>query len=80
MENEIFMMIGSKYGDLRSSEKKAADYILAHMEEVRRMPLDRLAKECGVSQPTVDTVFVGRIKHIRPLIKLQPPASLSYVG
>ena len=44
MENEIFMMIGSKYGDLRSSEKKAADYILAHMEEIRRMPLDRLAK------------------------------------
>ena len=53
MENKIFMMIGSKYGDLRSSEKKAADYILAHMEEIRRMPLDRLAKECGVSQPTV---------------------------
>ena len=53
MKNNIAVQIGSGYGDLRKSEKQAADYILNHMEEAAELPLDRLAKAAEVSQPTV---------------------------
>lgn len=53
MKNEIRILIERKYGDLRASEKQAADYILSHLEKIREMPLERLAQESGVSQPTV---------------------------
>ncbi len=53
MKNEIRILIERKYGDLRASEKQAADYILNHLEKIREMPLERLAQESGVSQPTV---------------------------
>ena len=33
MKNGIAKQIMSGYGDLRKSEKKAADYILKHMEQ-----------------------------------------------
>ena len=33
MKNNIAVQIESGYGDLRKSEKQAADYILNHMEE-----------------------------------------------
>lgn len=53
MENRIKRQIESKYADLRKSEKQAADYILEHMKNVPEMPLDYLADEADVSQPTV---------------------------
>ena len=53
MKNNITVQIGSGYGDLRKSEKQAADYILNHMEEAAELPLDRLAEAAKVSQPTV---------------------------
>lgn len=53
MKNNIAVQIESGYGDLRKSEKQAADYILNHMEEAAELPLDRLAKAAKVSQPTV---------------------------
>ena len=53
MKNNIAVQIESGYGDLRKSEKQAADYILNHMEEAAELPLARLAKAAKVSQPTV---------------------------
>ena len=53
MKRKIELKIEACYGDLLPSEKRAADYILEHMEEVKTLPLDRLAERCQVSQPTV---------------------------
>ena len=53
MEREIGLWIKAHYGELRPSEKKVADYILEHMEELRTLSIDRLAVLCQVSQPTV---------------------------
>ena len=53
MKNEIALRIEEKYGDLRKSEKIAADYILDHLNRLAELPLDRLAEYSGVSQPTI---------------------------
>ena len=53
MKNNITTLIESGYADLRKSEKQAADYVLENIERIQEMPLDRLAKAAGVSQPTV---------------------------
>jgi len=53
MEDRVEFMIKSGYEKLRTSEKKAADYILEHLEEVGEMPMEKLARNSGVSQPTV---------------------------
>lgn len=53
MENRAEFMIKSGYGKLRTSERKVADYILEHLEEAREMPMEKLARNSGVSQPTV---------------------------
>ena len=53
MEDRVEFMIKSGYEKLRTSGKKAADYILEHLEEVREMPMEKLARNSGVSQPTV---------------------------
>ena len=53
MRNGIALRIEEKYGDLRKSEKIAADYILEHLNRLAELPLDRLAEYSGVSQPTV---------------------------
>lgn len=50
MEDRVEFMIKSGYEKLRTSEKKAADYILEHLEEVREMPMEKLARNSGVSQ------------------------------
>ena len=52
-EDTVAFSIDAGYGDLRPSEKKAADYILEHMKEVRAMSLSQLAARCRVSQPTI---------------------------
>ena len=53
MKNRIAILIEEKYGDMRSSEKQAADYVLAHMDKVRELSLEKLAVRSGVSQPTI---------------------------
>lgn len=53
MKNNITAQIESGYGDLRKSEKQAADYILDHLGEAAELPLNRLAEAADVSQPTV---------------------------
>lgn len=40
MKNRIAILIEEKYGDMRSSEKQAADYVLAHMDKVRELSLE----------------------------------------
>ena len=39
MKKNIKKQIEAGYGDLRKSEKQAADYILSHMEEAAELPL-----------------------------------------
>ena len=41
MKNRIAILIEEKYGDMRSSEKQAADYVLAHMDKVRELSLEK---------------------------------------
>lgn len=53
MKNGIVKQITAGYGDLRKSEKRAADYILRHMEQAAGLSIDRLAEAADVSQPTV---------------------------
>ena len=53
MRNGIALRIEEKYGDLRKSEKIAADYILEHLNRLAELPLDRLGEYSGVSQRTV---------------------------
>lgn len=53
MKNNITILIETRYGDLRASEKQAADYILKHMDKIRGMSLEKAAKKSGVSQPTI---------------------------
>lgn len=52
-EDTIAFLIETKYASLRTSEKKAADYVLEHMDEVMTMSLSEFARRSGVSQPTV---------------------------
>ena len=52
MEN-VLLEIQKIYQTLRPSERRAADFILDHADQARRMSLEELAKSCGVSQPTV---------------------------
>lgn len=53
MKNEFILRIETKYGDMRTSEQKAADYVIQNLKEVADMSIGHLAKECGVSQPTI---------------------------
>lgn len=53
MKDKISWLIDEKYGDLRKSEKKTADYLLEHLREVATMPMEQLALRCKVSQPTI---------------------------
>lgn len=45
MKNRIAILIEEKYGDMRSSEKQAADYVLAHMDKVRELSLEKLGRK-----------------------------------
>ncbi len=45
--------ISNKYGELRKSETKVADYVLKKSEEVIHFSVSQLADQSGVSDPTV---------------------------
>ena len=53
MKNRIAILIEEKYGDMRSSEKQAADYVLAHMDKVRELSLEKAGRKQR-SQPAYD--------------------------
>lgn len=52
MKSEIRLSIETRYGDMRASEQKVANYVLDHFEEIPNMSLKELSDQCGVSQPT----------------------------
>lgn len=49
----IIQLIRNTYTDLRKSERKVADYVLGHADEVIHMRIVDLAQEARVSEPTV---------------------------
>ncbi len=49
----VLSRIHSLYDKLSPSERKVADHVLAHPEEVIQMPLSLLAEKSGVSDPSV---------------------------
>ena len=53
MKSELILLMETRYGDMRASEQKAADYVIQHFDEMPQMTLGGLAKKCNVSQPTV---------------------------
>lgn len=53
MKSELILLMETRYGDMRASEQKAADYVIQHFDEMPQMTLGSLAKKCNVSQPTV---------------------------
>lgn len=53
MEKKVELEIRAAYGDLRKSEKKAADYVLGNLDRIKNMTLETIALDSGVSQPTV---------------------------
>lgn len=53
MEQSVDFLIRSHYAQLRNSEKKVADVVLKQGHYCQKMTIERLAKQSGVSQPTV---------------------------
>lgn len=53
MKNELILKIEERYADMRTSEQKAADYVMQHMDAIPKMSLGKIASECNVSEPTV---------------------------
>ncbi len=53
VSEKALIRIRSLYNSLSPSEQKVADYVLAHPHEVLQMPIALLAKDAGVSDPTV---------------------------
>lgn len=49
----IFESINSQYFDLTNSERKVADYVLAHQIEAQYMSISELAEECSVADATI---------------------------
>jgi RpiR family carbohydrate utilization transcriptional regulator len=49
----LFQIIAATRAELRKSERKVADYVLAHPEQVIHMRIVDLAQEARVSEPTV---------------------------
>ena len=49
----VFETISQKYYDRTASEKKTADYLMAHQEESQYMSIAELAEESGVAEATI---------------------------
>lgn len=49
----LFQIIHTRHDQLRKSERKVADYVLAHADQVIHMRIVDLAQEARVSEPTV---------------------------
>ena len=50
---DIFETISSQYFQLTHSEKKVADYVLAHRVDAQYMSISELAEECQVADATI---------------------------
>ena len=65
MANEtqsVLEKISSEYYSLTSSEKKTADYVLAHLGETQYMSISELAEACGVAEATISR-FCRRLEY-----------------
>ena len=51
--HNIFETISSQYFQLTNSEKKVADYVLAHRMDAQYMSISELAEECAVADATI---------------------------
>ncbi len=49
----VFETISQQYYELTASEKKTADYLMAHQEESQYMSIAELAEESGVAEATI---------------------------
>lgn len=49
----VFTTISNEYYNLTASEKKAADYVMAHQRDVQNMSISELAEESAVAEATV---------------------------
>lgn len=47
------LKISSMYGDMGRGEKKIADWILQHSEEIVRLSISELAEKCGCGEATI---------------------------
>lgn len=59
--DNIFASINNGYYHFTVSEKKVADYVLAHKHNVQFMSISELADECGVAEATISR-FCRRLK------------------
>ena len=65
MANEtqsVLERISSEYYSLTSSEKKTADYVLAHLNDTQFMSISELAEACNVAEATI-TRFCRRLEY-----------------
>ena len=46
-------LINNRYNSLRKSERRVAEFVQKHMDEVVLLSLQGLAKKCGTSDATV---------------------------
>lgn len=53
MKNKVIRKIEERYADMRTSERKVADYVIKNIEKIPNISLGKLASECKVSEPTV---------------------------
>ncbi len=53
MDSYMRRKIESVYGNLRPSEQKAADYLLRYRGPAEELLMEKMAREAGISQPTV---------------------------
>ncbi len=76
MNSKLKQSIQEIYTDLRRSEKKVADYLLSYTGSCRELTLDRIARESGVSQPTVlrfiRAAGYGGFKEFRYILAEEP--------
>ena len=61
IHENIFAGISNGYYHFTASEKKVADYVLAHKTAVQYMSISELAEECGVADATISR-FCRRLK------------------
>lgn len=53
MKNKVIRKIEERYADMRTSERKVADYVIKNIKKIPNISLGKLASECKVSEPTV---------------------------
>jgi len=52
-QNSVFDAISNQYFQLTNAEKRVADYVLGHRNQVHRKSISELAEACGVADATV---------------------------